>query len=325
MTSRTSAPVRPSLRFSATSSNPRSSSSSSGQLGRGLALGDRPPLELGVRAAGPAAGRRRSAVRRRAGGAAGSAPAAPPRAVGGRPAPGAATGGQLVGQAPLGDGGVARVEVVADVAAAVAGGGHERRARPEERVEDQVVLVGVEQDQPLGQLDRERRRVRHPAGALRRDLPHVERGGHELVGRDAAAVRPAGLALLDRQRPVEPALAGDDHPLGEVAQRGVGGLAERSPGAVPPAPAAFCQSTSPRSSRPSSSCRMAMTSADSDRYGLRPRLATLTAMRPPGSSTRLHSRNTSRSRSRYSVVRGRGCPRGTAPPRTACRRSRAAT
>ena len=36
-----------------------------------------------------------------------------------------------------------------------------------------------------------------------------------------------------------------------------------------------------------------MTSADSDRYGRRPRFATLTAMRPPGSSVRAHSANTS--------------------------------
>ena len=36
-----------------------------------------------------------------------------------------------------------------------------------------------------------------------------------------------------------------------------------------------------------------MTSADRLRYGLRPRLATLTAMRPPGSSLRTHSANTS--------------------------------
>ena len=43
-----------------------------------------------------------------------------------------------------------------------------------------------------------------------------------------------------------------------------------------------------------------MTSADSDRYGLRPRLATLMAMRPPGSSTRRHSANTSSSIARYS-------------------------
>ena len=39
-----------------------------------------------------------------------------------------------------------------------------------------------------------------------------------------------------------------------------------------------------------------MTSAARLRYGLRPRLATLTAMRPPGSSTRLHSAKTSRSK-----------------------------
>ena len=43
-----------------------------------------------------------------------------------------------------------------------------------------------------------------------------------------------------------------------------------------------------------------MTSADRLRYGLRPRLATLTAMRPPGSSLRTHSANTSCSSSRYS-------------------------
>ena len=36
----------------------------------------------------------------------------------------------------------------------------------------------------------------------------------------------------------------------------------------------------------------------SDRYGRRPRLATFTAMRPPGSSTRAHSANTSLSISR---------------------------
>ena len=45
---------------------------------------------------------------------------------------------------------------------------------------------------------------------------------------------------------------------------------------------------------------MRITSADRLRYGLRPRLATLTAMRPPGSSVRAHSANTSRRSSRYS-------------------------
>ena len=45
---------------------------------------------------------------------------------------------------------------------------------------------------------------------------------------------------------------------------------------------------------------MRITSADRLRYGLRPRLATLTAMRPPGSSLRTHSAKTSVSISRYS-------------------------
>ena len=61
----------------------------------------------------------------------------------------------------------------------------------------------------------------------------------------------------------------------------------------PLAPSAFCQISSPRSSRPRSCSRMRMTSADRLRYGLRPRLATLTAMRPPGSSLRTHSAKTS--------------------------------
>ena len=46
--------------------------------------------------------------------------------------------------------------------------------------------------------------------------------------------------------------------------------------------------------------RIAVTSAASERYGFRPRFATLTAMRPPGSRQRTHSANTSRSISRYS-------------------------
>ena len=63
----------------------------------------------------------------------------------------------------------------------------------------------------------------------------------------------------------------------------------------PAAPRALTQSTSPRSSSRSRSWRMVMTSADSDRYGRRPRLATFTAIRPPGSSTRTHSVKTSSS------------------------------
>ena len=44
-----------------------------------------------------------------------------------------------------------------------------------------------------------------------------------------------------------------------------------------------------------------MTSAARLRYGLRPRFATFTAMRPPGSSLRAHSANTSVSSWRYST------------------------
>jgi hypothetical protein len=70
---------------------------------------------------------------------------------------------------------------------------------------------------------------------------------------------------------------------------------------LPPAPLAFCQITSPRKSRPRSSWRMEMTSAERERYGLRPRLATFTAIRPPLSSLRAQMSSTSPSNPRYSA------------------------
>ena len=55
------------------------------------------------------------------------------------------------------------------------------------------------------------------------DLPDVEGRLHEIVGRHG------GLSPL-RRNPVEPALAGDDHSLGEITQHRVGGLAVAAPG-----------------------------------------------------------------------------------------------
>ena len=69
----------------------------------------------------------------------------------------------------------------------------------------------------------------------------------------------------------------------------------------PLAPSAFRHTISPRNNSPSWSCKMCTMSADRLRNGLRPRLATFTAMRPPGSSVRTHSANTARSNSRYSM------------------------
>ena len=72
----------------------------------------------------------------------------------------------------------------------------------------------------------------HPHRALGRDVPHVERERHEVVGRDAALVgQPVAPALLGAARPPEASLAGHDDPLGHVAQHRVGGGAERAPGA----------------------------------------------------------------------------------------------
>ena len=68
------------------------------------------------------------------------------------------------------------------------------------------------------------------AGALSRDRPHVEREREEVVRHHRAGVRQAGGGpLLHVEGAVEAALAGHDHPLGDVAQHGVGRAAERPP------------------------------------------------------------------------------------------------
>ncbi len=72
----------------------------------------------------------------------------------------------------------------------------------------------------------------HAHRALGRDVPHVERQRHEVVGPDAALVRQAfAAALLGATRPPEAPFAGDDDALGHVAQHRVGGRAEGAPGA----------------------------------------------------------------------------------------------
>ncbi len=113
-------------------------------------------------------------------------------------------------------------------------------------------------------------------------------------GRCSAARCLAGLARSKR-----PLLAMTTRSL-MSRSTGLAALRKEPQAHDPLAPSPFCQISSPRSSSPRSSSRMRMTSDDRLRYGLRPRLATLTAMRPPGSSVRTHSANTLRNMSRYS-------------------------
>ena len=137
---------------------------------------------------------------------------------------------QRVGDAATRDVHVVGVEVVADVATTEAGRGDERGAAAHERVEHEVVRIRVQPDQLLGQLDGERRRVADALRALGRDRPQVEREAHEVVGHQRALVRQAGRrALLGRAGPIEATLAGHHDPLGDVAQHGVRGAAERTP------------------------------------------------------------------------------------------------
>ena len=80
----------------------------------------------------------------------------------------------------------------------------------------------------------------HTDGALGRDVPHIERQRHEVVGPDAALVGEAlATALLGAACPPEAALAGHDDALGHVAQHGIGGRPEGAPGARAAGPFTF--------------------------------------------------------------------------------------
>ena len=70
---------------------------------------------------------------------------------------------------------------------------------------------------------------------------------------------------------------------------------------LPEAPSAFIHIISPRRRNPISSCKIRVMSELNERYGLRPRFATFTAIRPPGSRTLQHSAKTSLSMRKYST------------------------
>ncbi len=138
-----------------------------------------------------------------------------------------------LGDACTGSTHIVLVGVVAEVVAARPHSRHRRGARADEGIEHDVALVGVEVDEALRQLHREGRGVPDLGRPLGCQLPHVERGRHELVGRGGGAMGQAfALPRLLRPGAVEATLAGDDHPLGEVAQGGIARLLVRAPGAA---------------------------------------------------------------------------------------------
>jgi hypothetical protein len=129
--------------------------------------------------------------------------------------------------------GVFHVASVGVVAGEMALGSHRRdrgATRAHERVEHQIAPVGEQVDQPLGQLDREGRRMADPARTLRRHLPDVGRRLHELVPRDRGLRRElSGKARPGGQRPVEAPVAGDNDAFGQIAQDRVGRPLKRPP------------------------------------------------------------------------------------------------
>jgi hypothetical protein len=125
---------------------------------------------------------------------------------------------------------VGGVDVVPGKVAAGPDRCHRGRPRTHEGVEHEVAVVGVEVDEPSRQGDGERRGVADARGRLGWDLPDVGGGLHELVapeGGRRGQVFP--VTLTGGEGAVEPALAGNDDPLGQVTQDGVGGPLERAP------------------------------------------------------------------------------------------------
>src|SRR5262245_53113435 len=74
-------------------------------------------------------------------------------------------------------------------------GRDQRGAASTEGIEDQVVLVAEELDQPARQLLREGARMANALGALAGELPEAERPGHELLGADRRDPLAGPLAL----------------------------------------------------------------------------------------------------------------------------------
>ena len=149
---------------------------------------------------------------------------------------------------------------------------------------------------------------------------------HEVLGQQRALVRQAlRCPLLDRAGAVESALAGDDHPLADVAQHRVRRAAERTPRARAAGALAFLPDQLAASSRP----RSCSQDPDDVRGQAAVRLAAEVGhvhRDPPAGLELAHAFGehvASASRGTRGTRTAR--LRARAPPRTACRRSTAAT
>ena len=98
-------------------------------------------------------------------------------------------------------------------------GSHHRAAAAHERIEHEVVSIGEQTDQLLGQLHRKRRRMVHAPGALGRDVPQIKSEFHELVcGQIVLPWQALSSTHLGTTRPIETTLAGHDDPFGDITE-----------------------------------------------------------------------------------------------------------
>ena len=122
------------------------------------------------------------------------------------------------------------VGVESDVVTSCSQSSDRRGPNSYERVEHDVVFVGVELDQAFGQLHRERGRMTDTSCAFGCDLPQIRRRLQELVARDRRGGRIAEPeSFFWFQCAIESALARDDDPLGHVPQDRVARTLERAP------------------------------------------------------------------------------------------------
>ena len=71
------------------------------------------------------------------------------------------------------------------------------------------------------------------ASRLGCDLPHIERGFHEVIGTEGALVGQTLFGATFGHRPIETTLADNNDPFSEIAKHRVCGLAIRTPGDRP--------------------------------------------------------------------------------------------
>ena len=114
-------------------------------------------------------------------------------------------GVSFVRHALAGDVHIGWVEVVADVSPTEPGGRDQARTTAEKRIQDKVIFIRVQTNQPFGELYRKGGGVTDSLRAFRRHVPHVEGEGEKVVGGQGGPAWKPGFGPAHRiESPIEP-------------------------------------------------------------------------------------------------------------------------